>query len=55
MDSELLLQKLRVYGFDDGSLLWVESYLADRYQDVWIDHALSDFLPCTVSWSATRK
>ena len=48
VDSDLLLQKLKVYGFDDDSLLWVESYLADRHQAVWIDHALSDFLPCTV-------
>ena len=48
VDSDLLLQKLKVYGFDDDSLLWVESYLTDRHQAVWIDHALSDFLPCTV-------
>ena len=45
---EILLLKLKVYGFDDDVLLWVESYLTERYQVVWIDHALSDFLPCKV-------
>ena len=48
VDSDLLLQKLRAYGFDDDSLLWVDSYLTDRHQAVWIDHALSEFLPCKV-------
>ena len=48
VDPELLLQKLKVYGFDDNTLMWVESYLTGRHQAVWIDHALSDFLPCKV-------
>ena len=46
VDSDLVLQKLRAYGFDEDSLQWVHSYLTDRHQAVWIDHALSDFLPC---------
>ena len=48
VDPELLLQKLKVYGFEDDALCWVESYLTNRYQAVWIDHALSEFLPCQV-------
>ena len=48
VDPDLLLQKLRAYGFDEDSLQWVHSYLTDRQQAVWIDHALSDFLPCEV-------
>ena len=44
VDPELLLQKLKVYGFDDDALCWVQSYLTNRYQAVWIDHALSEFL-----------
>ena len=48
VDSGLLLRKLKTYGFDDDVLSWVESYLTDRYQAVWIDHALSDFLACKV-------
>ena len=46
VDPDLLLQKLRAYGFDEDSLQWVHSYLTDRQPAVWIDHALSDFLPC---------
>ena len=48
VDSNLLLQKMKAYGFDEDSLHWVHSYLTDRHQAVWIDHALSDFLPCEV-------
>ena len=48
VDPELLLKKLKVYGFDDDFLCWVESYLTNRYQAVWIDHALSEFLECKV-------
>ena len=48
VDPDLLLQKLKVYGFDDDILLWVESYLTDRFQAVWIDHAMSDFLESKV-------
>ena len=48
VDPVLLLQKLKVYGFDEATLHWVESYLTDRFQSVWIDHALSDFLSCNV-------
>ena len=48
VDSGLLLQKLKMYGFDSDILAWVKSYLTNRYQAVWIDHALSEFLPCEV-------
>ena len=48
VDHELLLLKLKAYGFDDDFLCWVESYLTNRYQAVWIDHALSEFLSCQV-------
>ena len=48
VDPALLLQKLRIYGFDDHMLAWVESYLTDRHQAVWIDHALSEFRSCEV-------
>ena len=48
VDPALLLQKLRIYGFDEDALLWIESYLTGRFQAVWIDHALSEFLSCDV-------
>ena len=40
----LLIQKLKIYGFDDDIATWISSYLTDRYQSVWIDHVFSDFL-----------
>ena len=46
VDHQLLLQKLSIYGIKDDLLHWIKSYLCDRYQSVWIDHILSDFLHC---------
>ena len=43
-----LIEKLKVYGLDEDFLAWVQSYLSDRYQAVWIDHALSEYLHCPV-------
>ena len=34
----------RIYGLDENLCAWVESYLKDRYQAVWIDHVYSEFL-----------
>ena len=43
VDSEILINKLRIYGLDEDFLLWIESYMNDRYQAVWLDHVYSDF------------
>ena len=48
VDPGILLHKLKIYGLDDGMLQWIESYLTNRQQGVWIDHVLSDFLHCEV-------
>ena len=48
VDPALLILKLKAYGIEDDMLIWIESYLTGRHQAVWIDHALSDFLPCEV-------
>ena len=48
VNPEILLQKLEVYGLDAGFLEWVESYLSERKQAVWIDHILSDWLDVSV-------
>ena len=48
VDHQILLRKLKIYGLDQDYLDWIESYLTDRYQGVWIDHILSDFLHCEV-------
>ena len=48
VDPELLVKKMRIYGIDEEFLHWISSYLTDRYQAVWLDHILSDFLHCEV-------
>ena len=46
--SDILVKKLKIYGLQDDFLSWIDSYLSDRYQGVWIDHVLSEFLLCEV-------
>ena len=48
VEPELLIRKLRVYGVEEDYLSWIESYLTGRFQAVWIDHILSEFLHCPV-------
>ena len=43
-----LVEKLKVYGLEESFVAWVQSYLSDRYQAVWIDHVLSEYLHCPV-------
>ena len=43
VDSSLLIQKLIVYGVQPDVISWIDSYLANRKQAVWIDHTLSDW------------
>ena len=42
VDPGILLEKLRLYGFQENSVGWVQSYLSNRNQQVYIDGALSD-------------
>ena len=44
VDHSLLLQKLRLYGFDDNSVTWVSSYLTERKQTVYIEGKQSTIL-----------
>ena len=44
VSPELLLQKMKMYGFQDDLINWISSYLTDRFQSVWIDHVFSSFL-----------
>ena len=48
VDHDILLEKLRLYGFDIGALEWMKDYLAGRSQAVYIDGALSSFLQVKV-------
>ena len=46
VDPDLMLRKLKIYGFDKDSLSWINSYLHNRFQAVWIDHTMSEFRQC---------
>ena len=48
VDHDILLKKLQLYGFDDGSLQWMKNYLSGRSQAVYIDGSLSSFLEVEV-------
>ena len=54
VDHEILKDKMEIYGIKDEALLWLNSYLTDRKQQVTIDNTKSDFKPisCGVpQWS----
>lgn len=42
MDHELILRKLKCYGFSQSALLWIKSYLSDRRQMVYFNGSYSD-------------
>ena len=48
VDHGILLGKLKLYGFDDEALSWMENYLSGRTQAVYIDGSLSPFLSVDV-------
>ena len=48
VDHDILQMKLRIYGLQDDFLSWVNSYLRERFQAVWIDHTMSNFIKCDV-------
>ena len=48
VDHNLLLSKLQIYGVQKDFTSWVSSYLGNRQQAVWLDHALSEFIDCDV-------
>ena len=42
IDHNLLLKKLKYYGFDSSAILWLESYLANRTQTVYFNRSFSE-------------
>ena len=42
VDYFLLLEKLKIYGFDEREVVWMYSYLAGRRQQVYVDGCLSE-------------
>ena len=45
VDTELLLQKMNLYGFDRDAVQWMLSYLTHRSQGVYIEGSMSRLLP----------
>ena len=44
VEPSILSKKLSIYGVDRDFCTWIESYLQNRYQAVWIDHTYSRFV-----------
>ena len=44
LDHSLLLSKLKAYGFDERSLIFLKSYLSDRFQRCKVGNDFSDWL-----------
>ena len=44
VDHEILIQKLKLYGFEDCAISWLRSYLSGRSQRVYVEGALSESL-----------
>ena len=42
VDHCILLDKLKAYGFEMKEVLWIQSYLTGRRQQVYVDGALSE-------------
>ena len=45
VDTELLLEKMKLYGFDRDAVQWMWSYLTHRSQGVYIEGSMSRLLP----------
>ena len=43
VDHNLLIEKMKILGFDCKSVMWCSDYLKDRYQSVYIDGAQSKY------------
>ena len=41
VDHQLLLEKLKLFGLEDGPISWIRSYLMSRTQSVFVDGCLS--------------
>ena len=44
VDTDILHQKLKLYGFDQNAMQWTWSYLSYRSQGVYIDGTMSSLL-----------
>lgn len=47
VDHQILLSKLELYGIDNQTLIWFNTYLTHRQQQVSVNNSRSDFEPVT--------
>ena len=45
VNHQILLEKMKLYGFDENTITWLRSYLTNRRQCVSLNGPLSKFLP----------
>ena len=48
VDKDILIGKLKLYGLDESLTCWMESYLTERNQQVYMDGELSKSLPVNI-------
>ena len=48
VNPAILLRKLEVYGLERDFVAWIDSYMRERKQSVWIDHLMSPWLDVDV-------
>ena len=48
VNKDILLEKLKIYGIDTCVSDWINSYMSDRKQAVWIDSVYSNLLDIAV-------
>ena len=53
VDHDILLKKIKLYGFDQDAINWMKDYLSGRSQAVYIDGSLSSFLS-SGNWGTSR-
>ena len=44
VSPSILIEKLKIYGLNDDVISWIQCYLSERKQAVWVDHILSPWL-----------
>ena len=48
VDKSILIGKLKLYGLDENSSTWMDSYLSNRSQQVYLDGEMSESLPVNI-------
>ena len=48
VEPSILIKKLQIYGLEEDFVTWIDSYVEERYQGVWIRHVLSDLIRCDI-------